>query len=114
MLSSMDVLFSSHASPDSLADDTASLTELLYAEKAATAAVTPAATRISGFAISVAHNPDNAPDNVTVEAAAVPFAADNPIAATAACASASDIPVFIRSNTLCASDNAVLDASNFA
>ena len=70
--------------------------ELLYAETAATAAVTPAAIKIRGFAASVAHNPFNAPDNVTVDAVAAPCADASPIAATADCASACDIPCPIR------------------
>ena len=113
ILSWMDVLLSSHSVPACFAEDTASSTECWYALNADTAAVTPAATRISGFAINVAHKPDNAPDKENVDAAAVPSAADNPIAATAAWACPSVIPWDIKIAVLWASDSALLDNNKF-
>ena len=112
MLSCKDVLFSCHSVPACFAEDTASSTECWYALNADTAAVTPAATRISGFAINVAHKPDNAPDKENVDAAAAPSAVDKPIAATDACASALLIPWFVRIAALCASVKAVLDRTS--
>ena len=113
ILSCKDVLFSSQVFPASCALSTASSIECLYAEKALTAAATPAAIRISGFARSVDINPDSAELRETVALVATPSALANPIDATAALAWASVIPCPINTATLCASDKAVLDSTSF-
>ena len=88
---------------------TASSIDLLYAEKALTAAAIPAAIKIIGFANNVDINPESAELNETVAPVAVVSALANPIDATAALACASVMPCPINTATLCASDSAVLD-----
>ena len=106
-------MFSSHALPASCALSTASSIDLLYAEKADTTAVTPAAIKIIGLANNVDINPESAELSETVAPVAVVSALANPIEATAALACASVMPCPINTATLCASDSAVLDNTSF-
>ena len=75
----------------------------------AVTAATAVATRINGFAISVAHNPFNAPESVAVAPAAVPSAVARPIEDKAAFASASLIPCAVKIAMRCSVVNALDD-----